>query len=593
MRERLAAHYPDGMSLTSPSDVKPRPSGQARFIVGGLVVFAVSIVGAITVAGPSSGAAGGSIPHYAATVRVGEDGQLHVAEAVTYDFAGTPTDHLERTITTREHYDAEDDRVYDLSSVAVDAVQTDVNATITSGDTATIKLDFAQSQSDKVTVTYDYDVDGAVAQTADGLDVRWPVVQGFDLPIDKATVVWDAPDTIWLSCLAGAPGSSRPCTTSQSVDVPAPTMTQLGLAAGDQMVGILGLSADSGVAPSTDLQARWSLSRAFTASGTPLWVALAVLLVGVLAAFLLWWTRGRDIRHEARDRVRPLVDDGSGRLALAPPSGVRPGQMGTLVDEHADIVDVSSTIIDLAVRNYVFIEELPRSEFGRVDWLLRRRNDPGDELLPYEREVFDAVFTVSDSAPVSELGGTLRGRLPAVQALLYDDMVDQGWFGERPDAVRSRWTTAGWVLVAAGVVLTVVLALASTFGLVGLAVTLAGVALAGAGQVAPARTSRGSKVLDELRDFRSFLEDGDVSMIPVGQRQELISRCYPYAVVFGLGERWARALAATDPDDTPDEPLYWYGAPANWHLSDASPSLVQLAAALNAAIATRHLLAPN
>ncbi len=192
---------------------------------------------------------------------------------------------------------------------------------------------------------------------------------------------------------------------------------------------------------------------------------------------------------------------------------------------------------------------------------------------------------------VSDLETLLRDRLPAVQALMYDDMVGQGWFSERPDAVRSRWTTAGWVLLAAGAVLTVVLALASTFGLVGVAVILAGAALAAVGQVAPARTSRGSRVLAELKEFRAFLEDPDVEQIPVAQREELISRFYPYALVFGLGERWAQALAATDEDDTPDDPIYWYGAPQNWHLSDAAPTMVRLAAALSSAIASRRLLA--
>ncbi len=181
--------------------------------------------------------------------------------------------------------------------------------------------------------------------------------------------------------------------------------------------------------------------------------------------------------------------------------------MGTLVDEHADVIDVAATVIDLAVRNYLFIEEQPGAHHGRGDWALRRRNAPGDELLAYEREVFDALFSGADHVMVSGLDGVLRPRLSDVQALLYDDMVRQGWFGERPDAVRTRWTTAGWVLVAAGVVLTAVLATVSTFGLVGVAVVLAGVALTASGQVAPARTSRGSKVLRELETFRGFLAE--------------------------------------------------------------------------------------
>lgn len=533
----------------------------------------------------------GGVTAYSATVRVEDDGTLHVAEAVTYDFAGSARSTVSRSITTREQFDADTDRIYTLSDVTADAVQTDVDATVTSEDErAVVEVNFSEPQADQVTVTFDYRVDGTVAETPDGLEVRWPVVQGYDVPIASATVRWDVRDATWLSCLAGAPGSSRPCTSSQLVDVSAPTMTELDLGAGDEMVGILGLGTDSGVSASTDLQPRWSLSRAFSATGTPLIVALVVLALGLLAALALWLARGRDRRAGETAGVSPLVEE-DGRALFAPPSGVRPGQMGTVVDEHADVVDVASTILDLAVRNYLFVEELSNGPLSGRDWMLRRRNSPGDELLPYEREVFDAIFAESDAVSVSALAETLRPRLPVVQALLYGDMVQQGWFVERPDAVRSRWTTAGWVLVAAGVVLTVVLALVSTFGLVGLAVILAGVALAASGQVAPARTSRGSRLLTQLREFRDFLAAAEVRPVAPEQRAEIVSRCFPYAVVFGLTDRWAAALAATDPDDEPDEPVYWYGGREDWHLNRAAPALVDLAAALNASIAPRRLLA--
>ncbi len=564
-------------------------------MLAGALVLAPALACSLAVGGAAarvSAADEATIATYSATVRVNADGSLHVVERATYDFGGTPVGSLKRVLTTREQYDATNDRVYAVDDVSVKAAQTDLETNVTGGDTAkTIEADFAEPQAGKLTVTFDYVVNGAVAETADGLEVRWPVVQGFPVPIQRATVQWNAPNAIWLSCLAGSPGSSRPCTTSQLVDVPAPTMTQVNLDAGGEMVGILGLDAQAGVAASADLRARWSLARAFSASGPQLLMALAVVIVGVLAALLLWWTRGRDSGHTGQVRIRPLLNRGDGSIVFAPPSAVRPGQMGTLVDQHADVIDVASTVIDLAVRNYLFIEELPGVHYGRGDWLLRRRNDPGDELLPYEREVFDALFSVEDQVEVSRLEAALRPRLSDVQALLYDDMVRQGWFGERPDAVRSRWTTAGWVLVAAGVVLTAILAAVSTFGLVGVAVVLAGVALAGSGQIAPARTSRGSKVLRELQDFREFLAEGDIEEIPLAQREELVSRFYPYAVVFGLGDRWAQALAAMDTDETPDEPLYWYGAAQDWHLSDVAGALAAMSGALTSGIGSRRLLA--
>jgi hypothetical protein len=578
VRIRSAAHYSFAM----------RGTGRAVGFALSVAIAGASALAPVAAATQSRP----GISHYSATVKVLAGGSLHVAETVTYDFHGVATNEVDRVITTREHYDATSDRIYNLTAVKVDAGHTDVTTEVTSSDRSdTLVLHFASPQKAKVMVRFDYQVAGAVAATADGLEARWPVVQGFGLPITDATVEWDAPSVLWLSCLAGSPGTGKPCTTAQLMEVSRPTMRQRGLRPGDQMVGILGLSSTSGVAADADLQARWSLARSFTARGAPLEGALGLLALGLLAAAWLWWSRGRDSRPEQGAFTSPLRDAGEGHLTFAPPSGIRPGQMGTLVDERADLVDIAATMIDLAVRRYLYVQELPTSGYGLRDWVLHRRNEHGEDLRPYEREVLTALFGDRGQVRVSELGDELRSRLPSIQSLMYDDMVAQGWFGERPDAARGRWSTAGWVLVIAGVVVTVVLALVSTFGLVGLAVVLAGAALAAVGQLAPARTSRGGRVLNELRAFRHYLETADVADMPSAQSEELISRLFPYALVFGLGERWANALAALDADPTPDEPIFWYGAPSDWHLSDAAHSLLQLSSALSTALASRRLLA--
>jgi uncharacterized protein (TIGR04222 family) len=548
-------------------------------VVGGLSAYATEEV-------PS-----GTVTQYAAIVRVNDDGTLTVSESATYDFVGEPRESVQRTISTREHYDAEHDREYGIDDVTVSAEATEVSTEVSADEEeTTIDVSFAEPQTASVAVQFEYVVSGAVAQTVDGLEVRWPVVQGFESYVNDITVEWNAQQVIWVSCLAGSPGSSQPCTTAQTAETPNPVMTQESLAPGQQLVGLLGLDAAAPVDPTAELVQRWSLDRAFTSTGLPLMLSLCLLALGVLAALGLWWTRGRDTgADEDAGPVSPFVPDGD-RVVFAPPGAVRPGQMGTLVDEHADIIDVSSTVIDLAVRNYVFIEELPHGEYGRHDWILRRRHIGGDELLAYEREVLDGLFSEREQVTVSEIGDALRTRLAAIQGHLYEDAVDQGWFAERPDAVRNRWTTAGWVMVVTGIVLTGVLALASRYGLVGLAVTLAGVALVAAGQAAPARTARGSRALAQLRHFRDFLETADTSSLPHDQREEMLSRCYPYALVFGLGDRWAAAIAGLDEDAEPDEPMHWYGAPQNWHLSDAAPSLLHLSTALGGAIASRRLL---
>jgi len=531
-----------------------------------------------------------AVRNYAAVVTVNSDGSLAVSEVMEYDetSAGQPEQPVERTIVTREHYDADEDRVYEVSDVRVAVEGKTADATVDSSD-GKVHLG-VELPAGSTEVQWQYTIQGAVAQTTDGIEVRWPVVQGFDREVAGVQIDWNAPDALWLSCLTGAPGSSRPCTTTQLTDGPGPSMTQLTVPTGDQVVGILGLAADAGVTPDAEFATRGSLAHSFTASGQELTVALLLLILGLFASFLLWWVRGRDVSGAAQEFESPIRTTDDGSWVFTPPSAIRPGQMGTLVDERADVVDVAATIVDLAVRNYLFIEEIDRGAFGRMDWMLRRRNASGDGLLKYEQTIFEAIFAHSEQVLLSALPEVLRDQMAHMQAQMYSDMVDQGWFAERPDAVRGRWTTAGWVLIGCGAVLTVVLALVSTFGLAGLAIVIGGVALAAAGQIAPARTAEGSQVLSQLPDLREWLAGAAIDQLPRNQREQVLSRLYPYALVLGEGDRWAQAIADIDEDPDPDEPLYWYGAPADWHLSDVAPSLHNLTANLSAALGSRRLL---
>jgi len=59
--------------------------------------------------------------------------------------------------------------------------------------------------------------------------------------------------------------------------------------------------------------------------------------------------RGRD------PRVGPIA------VQYAPPEGMSPAEAGTLVDEQAAMRDITATIVDLAVRGYIVIEEKEKS----------------------------------------------------------------------------------------------------------------------------------------------------------------------------------------------------------------------------------------
>jgi hypothetical protein len=92
------------------------------------------------------------------------------------------------------------------------------------------------------------------------------------------------------------------------------------------------------------------------------WVDIGLLALGLLILaggpvllYLLWRLRGRD----------PQVDAVPEYITV-PPSDLPPGIAGTLVDEQADTQDIIATVMDLARRGYLVIEESSETTATRL-----------------------------------------------------------------------------------------------------------------------------------------------------------------------------------------------------------------------------------
>ncbi|SDQ80967.1 DUF2207 domain-containing protein [Thermostaphylospora chromogena] len=496
--------------------------------------------------------AAGTVKSDTVELELREGGVLHVKETITYE--GGP---LTREVVTRTRYDDANDRVFPISDFKGDGTL--------SGDTITIS-------GSSGTATLEYDVRGAVTPIPDGEELRWYAVGPWSVPVEQAIVKVTGPGRVQsLTCFAGPLTSAVGCTAA-SMDHTGATadFEQQSMAAGEVLTVVVGYpEGTSGGAPV--LERRFELSSAFTldaVTGGAL-VGLLIILLGGIG--LLYWTRGRDARVIGSESGMVTgVENGH----FAPPDGVRPGQIGTLIDEQADVIDVTATIVDLAVRGYLRIDEQPRQTYDAPDWkLVKLPQAPVGSLLPYERTLYESIFKGRDEVLLSELKGSFAADLSKVRDELYTDVVRQGWFARRPDTVRSRWTTAGVVLTVLGVVTTVALAWFTTYGLLGLAVIIAGAALAVGGQYMPAKTAKGSAALAHTLGFRDFLASGDIGHAPQEQRIELFSRYLPYAVVFDNVDRWAKVVASVTGNGGPADNLYWYHGPAEWDLSKFAASM--------------------
>jgi uncharacterized membrane protein len=128
--------------------------------------------------------------------------------------------------------------------------------------------------------------------------------------------------------------------------------------------------------------------------------------------------------------------------------------------------------------------------------------------------------------------------------------------------VRGRWRAAGIALVVAGVALTAVMLTKQVqlrgIALVGLAVALVGGLVVALGRAAPARTPDGTAVLAQALGFRRYLATAEANQLRFEEGQDVFSRYLPYAIVFGLADRWARVFAEVAAAGRPVAAPTWY-----------------------------------
>ena len=108
------------------------------------------------------------------------------------------------------------------------------------------------------------------------------------------------------------------------------------------------------------------------------------------------------------------------------------------------MLDVTATIVDLAVRGHLRIVELERAHwFSSRDWRLEGCRAGRATCCAYEKLLYDGLFETGEQVLLSSLKKTFAARMGKVQTALYEDVTRAGWFRGRPDKVRGVWQVAG------------------------------------------------------------------------------------------------------------------------------------------------------
>jgi uncharacterized membrane protein YgcG len=493
---------------------------------------------------------------------------------------------------------------------------TDVKAGVEDGQQVIRIGDEDQTVGGQQTYVIGYTVTGAMNAFPTEAEFYWNVFdgRGWDALVAQpvtAVVRGPAPPTE-TACFSGPIGSSLSCATDR-IGPNAARFTSQPISSEDVFTVVVGYPLSSITVPDPVLREKWSFASAFSVRPVQATVAALALLGGLGLVGWTVWSRGRDRRYIGQV---PGLTPAAGQIAVeervplggqnvvvdyAPPPGMRVGEAGTLIDEAADVLDVTATIVDLAVRGYLRIDEVAKKGliFTKRDWTLVKLKEADADLRRYERTLFEALFQGRDQVALSELKQTFADDLEAVQKQLYGEVVDQGWFRRRPDSTRSNYVFLAFLVVGLGAAATYALARWTSFGLTGLALVIAGLAFLFAARYMPARTGKGSAANAQLLGFREYIRTAEAEQIRFEERADVFSRYLPYAIIFGETERWSKVFAslaaaggaagaagAGGPGVSPAlHGLYWYGALGGFDANEFGDALSDFTTATSGSVA--------
>src|ERR1700689_3156991 len=166
------------------------------------------------------------------------------------------------------------------------------------------------------------------------------------------------------------------------------------------------------------------------------------LLIPLIAFFVmlwLWWTRGRDPLRQAIS------------VPYEPPDKLTPGECGTLVDNEAAMRDITATLVDLAVKGYLTIEQKDESHLLGLshskEYIFHLKKPPAEwaGARPHEAQMLSALFDGGASADVklSDLQNHFYTQLPGIRDSIFQALMSDNYYLHRPDTVRQGYIGAG------------------------------------------------------------------------------------------------------------------------------------------------------
>ncbi len=484
-------------------------------------------------------------------ITIDKDGSARVTERITLVFEGEwhgihrfiPIEYPGPSGTNYELF-------LDVTSVTNDSGDKLKYDSSTSNGTRDLKIYLPDAVDATRTVEISYQVRNGTRFFKDYDEFYWNVTgNDWPVPIDHAAATVQLPasaaGSLRAQAFTGVYGSTTQDATAKVDGAEAQFETSHPL----PMRG--GLTIDVYI-PKGILQEPSALTKFFWfVGGNPIVFLPLVTLAGM---FVLWWYKGRD--PDAGISVAPMYE---------PPPGISPAEAGTLLDDTIHPRDITSTIVDLAVRGYIKIEETAEKVlvFTHRDYvfhLLKPREQWGADLAPHERVMLENVFAGGAETRLSSLKNRFYTAVPIIRQDIMAALKNKGIYLLDPESANGYSIGAavailipfaifqylGWANFLNSIPLLIVCVLVSVLIWWLFA------------RVMTAKTLKGTRTRVAVLGFQEFMNRVDAERLKL-MPPTTFEKFLPYAMALGVEHHWAQAFAGIVKD-----PPQWYVSPMGY-----------------------------
>jgi uncharacterized membrane protein YgcG len=484
------------------------------------------------------------------TISVGQDGSVAVRERITLEFNGA-WHGIHRFIPIE--YPGPRGTNYTLflkvTSITDESGNRLKYESSRSSDYRDLKIYIPGAVDATRTVEIDYAVRNGIRFFEDHDEFYWNVTgNDWPVPIDHATALVTFPSSasgsLRAQAFTGVYGSAERDATANVKGSEASFETTNSL----PMRG--GLTIDIYI-PKGILQEPGAFTRAIWFLGSNPIVFLPFWSFAVM--FAMWWYWGRD--PDPGVSVAPMYE---------PPEGISPAEAGTLLGDTIHPRDITSTIVDMAVRGFVKIEETKDEGivFHHRDYILHLLipREKWQGLQPHERVMLENVFAGGSDIRLSNLKNRFYTAIPVIRQDIMAELKTKGMYLLDPESANG-YSFVGILIIVAPFLMLQFLWHKDVFSSIGLLIVcgiISAIVWWLFARQMTAKTVKGGRTRVAILGFQEFMNRVDKDRL---QRMppDTFEKYLPYAMALGVEHHWAQAFAGIVKD-----PPSWYVAPAGY-----------------------------